>query len=46
MVDADLLMRVSDPHDRRRAYIALADTTADAMASYLAEVGAAELASV
>ncbi len=46
MVDADLLMRVSDPHDRRRAYIALADTTADAMASYLAEVGAAELAGV
>ena len=38
MVDADLLVRVSDPHDRRRAYIALADNTADAMARYFAEV--------
>ncbi|QPC99449.1 MarR family transcriptional regulator [Qipengyuania soli] len=40
MVDAGLLMRVSDPHDRRRAYIALADASADAMARYFAEVGA------
>ena len=38
MVEADLLVRVSDPHDRRRAYIALADDTADAMARYFAEV--------
>lgn len=40
MVDTDLLVRVSDPHDRRRAYIALADGTADAMARYFAEIGA------
>lgn len=39
MVDGDLLVRVSDPHDRRRAYIALADSTADAMARYFAEIG-------
>ena len=44
MVEADLLVRVSDPHDRRRAYIALADNTADAMARYFAEVGMDELA--
>ena len=44
MVEADLLVRVSDPHDRRRAYIALADNTADAMARYFAEVRAGELA--
>ena len=46
MVEASLLVRLSDPHDRRRAYIALADSTADAMARYCAEVGAAELAVV
>ena len=46
MVDADLLVRVSDPHDRRRAYIALADSTADALARYFAAVGATELAVV
>ncbi|WP_370032970.1 MarR family transcriptional regulator [Qipengyuania mesophila] len=46
MVEADLLVRVSDPHDRRRAYIALADNTADALARYFAEVGASELAVV
>jgi DNA-binding MarR family transcriptional regulator len=46
MVEADLLVRVSDPHDRRRAYIALADSTADALARYFAEVGAGELAVV
>ena len=57
MVEAGLLVRLSDPHDRRRAYIALADIvierievimkgTADAMARYCAEVGAAELAVV
>jgi len=39
MVEGNLLVRVADPHDRRRAYIALADTTADAMARYFAEVG-------
>lgn len=46
MVEADLLVRVSDPHDRRRAYIALADGTADALARYFAEIGLAELAVV
>jgi DNA-binding MarR family transcriptional regulator len=46
MVEADLLVRVSDPHDRRRAYIALADNTADAMARYFAEVGVDEMAVV
>lgn len=46
MVDADLLVRVSDPHDRRRVYIALADSTADALARYFAAVGATELAVV
>lgn len=39
MVEGGLLVRVADPHDRRRAYIALADTTADAMALYFAEIG-------
>ena len=46
MVDSELLVRVSDPHDRRRAYIALADRTADAMARYFAEAGVGELAVV
>ncbi|MBO6525814.1 winged helix DNA-binding protein [Erythrobacter sp.] len=46
MVEADLLVRVSDPHDRRRAYIALADSTADAMARYFAEAGVGDLAVV
>lgn len=44
MVDADLLVRVADPHDRRRAYIALADSTADCMARYFADIGVSELA--
>ena len=39
MVDADLLVRIPDPHDRRRAHIALADATADAMARYFAAIG-------
>lgn len=34
MVESGLLLRVADPHDRRRAYIALSDSTADAMAHY------------
>ncbi|UOR15494.1 MarR family transcriptional regulator [Qipengyuania aquimaris] len=40
MVSADLLVRIPDPHDRRRAHIALADSTADAMARYFAAIGA------
>ena len=39
MVDAGLLERVEDEEDRRRAYIALSDKTAEAMARYFAEVG-------
>lgn len=44
MVDANLLVRVSDPHDRRRSYIALADPTTDLMARYFSEIGVADLA--
>ena len=39
MVEADLLLRIPDPHDRRRAHIALADRTADSMARYFAAIG-------
>lgn len=39
MVEADLLVRIPDPHDRRRAHIALADSTADLMARYFAAIG-------
>ncbi|TMM48844.1 winged helix DNA-binding protein [Qipengyuania marisflavi] len=46
MVEAGLLLRVQDPEDRRRAFIALADTSAAALANYFAEVGTAELAAV
>lgn len=46
MVDADLLVRVSDPHDRRRAYIALSDNTTDALARYFSEIGVTDLAVV
>ncbi|MGE5953090.1 MAG: MarR family transcriptional regulator [Qipengyuania vulgaris] len=42
MVDADLLVRIPDPHDRRRAHIALADATADAIARYFAAIGIGE----
>ena len=42
MVDADLLVRIPDPHDRRRAHIALADPTSDAMARYFADIGLSE----
>lgn len=42
MVDSDLLLRIPDPHDRRRAHIALADSTADAMARYFAAIGLRE----
>jgi len=37
---AGLLERVKDESDRRRAFIALTDATADAMARYFAELGA------
>ncbi len=44
MVEAGLLERVEDEADKRRAFIALSDNTADAMARYFAELreGAAD----
>ena len=39
MVDSGLLLRIPDPADRRRAHIALADSTAVAMSRYFAEIG-------
>ena len=39
MVDAGLLDRVEDETDKRRAFIALSENAADAMARYFAEVG-------
>lgn len=39
MVDAGLLERIEDGEDRRRAFIALSDKAADAMARYFAEIG-------
>ena len=38
MVDSGLLVRIPDPADRRRAHIALADSTADMMARYFAAI--------
>ena len=40
MTDAGLLLRVDDEADRRRAFIALSDKSADAMARYFHELGA------
>lgn len=39
MTEAGLLQRVEDETDRRRAFIALTDQAADAMARYFAELG-------
>ncbi|MCA1662640.1 MAG: winged helix DNA-binding protein [Novosphingobium sp.] len=39
MTEAGLLERVEDDTDRRRAFIALSDRAADAMARYFAELG-------
>jgi len=39
MIEAGLLERVQDDVDRRRAFVALSDRTADAMARYFAELG-------
>lgn len=39
MTDAGLFRRVEDDTDRRRAFIALTDRAADAMARYFAEIG-------
>jgi hypothetical protein len=41
LTDAGLLQRVEDETDRRRAFIALTDKAADAMARYFAELGKA-----
>jgi len=41
MTEAGLLERVEDDADRRRAFIALTDEAADAMARYFAELGKA-----
>lgn len=40
MTDIGLLQRIEDEADRRRAFIALTDKAADAMARYFAELGA------
>ncbi len=40
MVEQGLFVRVGDQSDRRRAFIALSDQSADAMARYFAETGA------
>lgn len=39
MVDAGLFVRTEDDADRRRAFIALSDATANAMARYFASLG-------
>lgn len=39
MVETGLLERIEDEVDRRRAFIALTDKAADAMARYFAELG-------
>jgi DNA-binding MarR family transcriptional regulator len=39
MVEAGLFERVEDDSDRRRAFIALTEKAADAMARYFAELG-------
>ena len=41
MTEAGMLERVEDETDRRRAFIALADRAAEAMARYFAELGRA-----
>ena len=41
MVETGLLVRIEDEIDRRRAFIALSDKAADAMARYFAELGRA-----
>lgn len=39
MVETGLLVRIPDPSDKRRAHIALADSTSDLMAHYFAATG-------
>lgn len=40
LTDAGLVERIEDDTDRRRAFLALTDRAADAMARYFAEIGA------
>lgn len=44
MIDAGLFERVEDSEDRRRAFIALSDKAAEAMARYFAEAGRQDVA--
>jgi DNA-binding MarR family transcriptional regulator len=44
MIEAGLLERIEDESDRRRAFIALSDRAAEAMARYFAELGREALA--
>lgn len=46
MVEAGLLVRVQDPEDRRRAFIALSHRSTDAMARYFAEVGSPAMVAI
>ncbi|WP_305096692.1 winged helix DNA-binding protein [Croceibacterium aestuarii] len=46
MTSAGLLERVEDESDRRRAFIALSEKAADAMARYFAELGKAAAAAI
>ena len=46
MTEAGLLERVEDETDRRRAFIALSDNAACAMARYFAEIGKVARAAV
>ena len=39
MTEMGLLVREQDPEDKRRAFIALSDSAADAMARYFDELG-------
>ena len=39
MTEVGILVREQDPDDKRRAFIALADPVADALARYFAELG-------
>lgn len=38
LVESGVFVRIADPSDRRRAFIALSDTSSEAMARYFAEV--------
>lgn len=46
MTEAGLLHRVEDEIDRRRAFVALTDAAADAMARYFADLGTAAFRNV